>query len=87
MFKNLPFNAGAIGSIAGRRTKISYAIGHLSLCTASTEPMHSRTCRPHPETPVCYSEDPLVWQLRLNAAKHMNKQTYKYFKMYILYFI
>ena len=38
--KNLPCNAGDMGSIPGRGTKISQAAGQLSLCAATTEPMH-----------------------------------------------
>ena len=48
MFKNLPSNARDIGSIAGR-IKIPYAIGQLSLCTATTGPMHSGACAPQLE--------------------------------------
>ena len=36
--KNLPSNAGDVGSIPGRGTKIPHAVGQLSLCTTTTEP-------------------------------------------------
>ena len=38
--KNLPSNAGDMGSIPGRGTKIPHAVGQLSPCTATTEPAH-----------------------------------------------
>ena len=39
--KNLPSNAEGVGSIPGREIKISHASWQLSLCAATTEPMHS----------------------------------------------
>ena len=38
--KNPPSNAGDVGSIPGRGTKIPHAAGQLSLCAATTEPPH-----------------------------------------------
>lgn len=81
MFKSLPSKARDIGSIAGRRTKIPYAIGQLSLCTANTGPMHSGACAPQLErSPHATARDTWVqWRLlaqklRLSAAKYINKQ-------------
>ena len=42
MVKNLPSNAGNVGSIHGLGTKIPHAAGQLSLCTATAEPVYSR---------------------------------------------
>ena len=38
MVKNLPSNAGDVGSIPSRRTKIPHAMGQLSPRAATTEP-------------------------------------------------
>ena len=38
-FKNLPSNAGDMGLIPGRGTKIPHATGQLSLRATTTEPM------------------------------------------------
>ena len=38
--KNQPSNAGDMGSIPGRGTKIPHAAGQLSLHAATTEPTH-----------------------------------------------
>ena len=40
MVKNRSCNAGDTGSIPGQGTKISHAVGQLSLCAATTEPLH-----------------------------------------------
>ena len=40
--KNLPSNAGDVGSIPGWGTKIPHAWGQLSLWAATTGPMRSR---------------------------------------------
>ena len=37
MVKNLPSNAGDVGSIPGKRTKIPHATGQLSPHTTTTE--------------------------------------------------
>ena len=41
MVKNPPSDAGDVGSIPGRGTKISHAVRQVSLSTAATEPMCS----------------------------------------------
>ena len=46
MIENSPPKAGDVGSIPGLGTKISHAVGQLSLCTATTEPMCSRARAP-----------------------------------------
>ena len=46
MVKNLPNNAGDMGSMPGQGTEIPLASGQLSLCTAATEPTCSGTCMP-----------------------------------------
>ena len=38
MARNLPSNAGDVGSIPGEGTKIPYAVGQLSLRATTTEP-------------------------------------------------
>ena len=35
--KNLPYNAGYVGSISGQGTKIPHAVGQLSPCATTTE--------------------------------------------------
>ena len=40
MVKNPPFNVEDAGLIPGQGTKILHALGQLSLCVATTEPMH-----------------------------------------------
>ena len=51
MVKNPPSNAGDMGSIPGRGTKIPHATGQLSSCTL--EP----ACRN--EDPMCHKQDPM----------------------------
>ena len=61
MVKNLPYNAGGMGSIPGQGTKIPHAAGQLSPCATTTElmcldwrvrvpqttePMHPGACPP-----------------------------------------
>ena len=41
MVKNPPSNAGDAGSIPGLGTKIPHAVGQLSPCATTAEPMHS----------------------------------------------
>ena len=65
--KNLPSNAGNMGSIPGQGTKISHAGGQLSPRAATTEPAHSRartqldrslrtaTKDPHATTKILYA--------------------------------
>ena len=50
--RNLPSNAGNLGLIPGRGTKIPHATGQLS--PHALEPARTRTR----ETPVCCNEDP-----------------------------
>ena len=40
--KNLPSNAGDKGLIPGRGTKIPHALGQLTLCAETNDPMCSR---------------------------------------------
>ena len=43
MVENLSSNAGDAGSIFGQGTKITCAMGQLSLCAATAEPVCLRT--------------------------------------------
>ena len=61
--KNPPSNAGDMGLIPGRGTKIPHATGQLSLHAATTEPAHSRAhmpqlLSPHALEPACRNEEP-----------------------------
>ena len=56
--KNPPSNAGDEGSIPHRGTKILHAMGQLSPCTATTEPMHSRACTPLERSPRAIMKSP-----------------------------
>ena len=47
--ENLPSNAGDVDSIPAWGTKIPRDSGRLSLCSATTEPMHSRAWAPQLE--------------------------------------
>ena len=71
MVKNTPSNAGDAGSIPGWGTKIPHAMGQLSLCASTREPVcrklqspraleHARSgaCAPQLENPVCHNEEP-----------------------------
>ena len=51
--KDPPSDAGNAGSIPGRGTKIPYAVGQLSPCPATTEPVCSRACAPQLERSTC----------------------------------
>ena len=51
--KNPPSNAGDLGSIPGRGTKIPHAAGQLSPCNATTEPAHSEAHAPQIERSPC----------------------------------
>ena len=56
-----PSNAGDVGLIPGKGTKISHAVGQLSPCTLSlwtTEPMHSRAPVHYKRKPTCFDVDP-----------------------------
>ena len=48
--KNLPSNAGDVGSIPGQGTKIPHAIGQLSPRAATTDPAHSGARLPQQKT-------------------------------------
>ena len=63
-----PSSAGDVGLIPGRRTKTPHAVGQLSLCLATTEPAHSRTCAPGQEEP-----EP-QWRPRLAKKKRLTRQ-------------
>ena len=54
MVKNLPSNAGNIGSIPGRGTKILHATGQLSLHATTTElpRLSERACVPQTTEPT-----------------------------------
>ena len=68
--ENPPSNAGDVGSLPGRGTKIPHATGQLSLCAATTEPACSRAHVPQLErSPMCCNERSRVPQLRPDAAK------------------
>ena len=47
--KNRPSNAGNVGSIPGRGTKIPHALGQLSSCTTTREPAHHNSDRKQSE--------------------------------------
>ena len=50
MVKNPPSNAGDVGSIPGRGTKISHAGGQLSPRATATEPVHLNERAREPQT-------------------------------------
>jgi len=54
--KNLPSNAGDVGSISGQGTKIPHAAGQWSLWAASAELEHSGACDLQPEKSVCRNQ-------------------------------
>ena len=54
--KNLPFNAGDVGSVPGEGTKILRATEQLSLGTATAEPVcHNQTALQANAEPVCHN--------------------------------
>ena len=74
MVKNLPSNAGYVGSIPGQGTKILHATEQLSLQAATTEPVCSRAresqlerslraapkgLRAATKDPACCNKDPM----------------------------
>ena len=76
MVKNLPSNAGVIGSIPGGGTKIPQAAGPLSPRATTTEPMQSGACVPQLEISLCATtreahvlQRSHVLQLKPNTAK------------------
>ena len=55
--KNLPFNAGDVGSVPGEGTKILRATEQLSLGTATAEPVcHNQTALQANAEPVCHNQ-------------------------------
>ena len=56
LVKNLPSNAGDLGSIPGRGTKIPHAMGQLSLNATNTEPACSRGHGTAGEKPAQHNE-------------------------------
>ena len=80
MVKNPPYNAGDVGLIPGRGTKIPHAAGQLSPCATTrahvlqtTEPTRPGACAPqlekrklaqHNEEPVRHNERPCMPQQR-----------------------
>ena len=56
--KNLPGNAGDMGSMPGQGTEIPLASGQLSLCTATTEAACSGTRVPPPESSCTVMKTP-----------------------------
>ena len=79
MVKNLPYNAGDVGSVPGRGTKIPHAAGQLSLHTTTPElgvPQREPACRklrsPRAVEPArrdCRAHAP--WSLRPTATEPM----------------
>ena len=71
--KNLPFNAGDVGSIPGRGTKIPHAVGQLGQCrnyhahvpqlesprATTTEPVCSGAHAPQLESPCAATTEPV----------------------------
>ena len=58
MVENLPCNAGDVSSIPGQGTKIPHALGQLSLCANTMEPMGpqlERSLRAATKEPTCHS--------------------------------
>ena len=68
MVKNLPCNAGDVGSIPGRGTKIPHAAEQLSPCAVTTEPQLWRTHATTRESMQC-NERTQMTQRRPDAAK------------------
>ena len=70
MVKNLPSNAGYVGLIPGWGTKIPHAAGQLSLCAATTEPVHSGACASRLErSPLIITKRSCMLEPRPDAAK------------------
>ena len=57
--KNLPSNAEDVGLIPGRGIKILHVSWQLSLCAATTEPMHSGALKLQLEKLQCCNKDPM----------------------------
>ena len=59
MLKNSLCDAGEVGLIPGRGTKISHAVEQPSPRDATTEPVPSGGCVPQLESPCAATEDPM----------------------------
>ena len=68
MLKNLPCNAGDLGLIPGRGTRIPHAVEQLSPSATTTEPAHSRAPAPKVEGPCAHRK------IAHNAAKTRGSQ-------------
>ena len=68
MVKNLPCNAGDVGLIPGRGTKIPHAAEQLSPCAVMTEPQLWHTCAPTRES-MHLNKRTKMMQRRPDAAK------------------
>ena len=53
--KNLPYNAGDVGSIPGRGTEIPHAMGQLSSCTSTKEPVCRKLQSLPTLEPMCHN--------------------------------
>ena len=84
MVKNPPSNAGDVGSISGRGTKIPHAVGQLSLRATTTEPERPGACASQLERENAHATSRKkprlsqgrshVRQLRPDAAKNNKKK-------------
>ena len=91
MVKNLPCNAGDVGSIPGKETKTPHASEKLSLCATTREPtccnsrahmpllkpMHSEALAPELESPCTANKD-LHGTVKILIAKKND-----FFKMFL----
>ena len=59
VIKNLPSNAGDMGSIPGRGTNFPHAMVQLSLRATTTEPVHTRARVPQLESPHATTIEPV----------------------------
>ena len=58
MVKNLPSNAGDVGSVPGQGTEVPHVSEQLSLSTITTEPKHPGACVPPLESPCAATKTP-----------------------------
>ena len=65
MVKNLPSNAGDVGSIPGWGTKIPHAVGQLSLCATTTEPACAKARVPQLESLQAATTEPMCSGARM----------------------
>ena len=83
--KNLPSNAGDMGSIPGRGIKIPHAVGQLSLCTTTRE-RKSRTLQlersRHTATkdPACLNKEILCTATKTQCSQSINQSINQYWK-------